>query len=312
MESETPYTSNKIISPAGKPEKRIKADFKKNFAAWAFLLPFLILYVIFMIYPIINGFIISLTTGDFGVTSKFDGLANYIYMMKDKYFWQALLNTIFFVIISTPAVVIFGLISALIVNSRIKGRIFLRVTFFLPYILSISVMASIWKFILQPYTGLLNGILHQLGVANEIYWLGNSSLAWFSILLATLWWTVGFNMILFLAGLQEIDDSLYEAASIDGANSWRKFWSITFPSLKGVIVLVVLLQTIASFKLFGQPWLLTGGGPGTSTRPIVQYIYETAFRRWDSGYAASMSYVLFIVMAIFSFIQFKAMNKKGE
>lgn len=302
-------TSFVILKEKTKNNKKV-CNTKNNPQAWLFLMPFLVLYGIFMIYPVISGFITSFTTGEFGIESKFNGVANYIYMFHDKYFWQSLGNTIYFVIISTPAVVIFGLIFALIVDSKIKGTTFLRTTFFIPFMLSISVMASIWKFILQPYTGLLNGILHQLGIVNEIYWLGSSSLAWFSILIATLWWTVGFNMILFLAGLQEIDESIYEAASIDGANSWMKFWCITLPSLKGVIILVVLLQSVASFKLFGQPWLLTGGGPGTATRPIVQYIYETAFRRWDSGYASSMSYILFVVMGIFSFIQFKVMGKK--
>jgi len=144
-----------------------------------------------------------------------------------------------------------------------------------------------------------------MGVKDEIYWLGSTPLAWLSILIVTLWWTVGFNMILFLAGLQEIPDSLYEAASIDGANSWEKFCSITLPSLRGVIALVVQLQIVASFKLFGQPWLLTGGGPGTSTRPIVQYIYQTAFRSWDSGYASAMSFILFIVIGLFTLIHNK-------
>ena len=292
-----------------KPKENIitkrKSEAKYNISAWLFILPFLILYLVFMIYPIISGFLTSFTTGQFGIESKFNGLGNYIYMMKDKYFWQALGNTLLFVIISTPTIVIFGLLFSLIVNSAIKGTTFLRSAFFIPYMLSISVITSIWKFILQPYTGFLNGLLHQMGVKDEIYWLGSTPLAWLSILIVTLWWTVGFNMILFLAGLQEIPDSLYEAASIDGANSWEKFCSITLPSLRGVIALVVQLQIVASFKLFGQPWLLTGGGPGTSTRPIVQYIYQTAFRSWDSGYASAMSFILFIVIGLFTLIHNK-------
>lgn len=287
-----------------------KNKMKSNLTALTFLLPLLIFYIAFMILPMINGFITSFTTGDFGVESKFYGLRNYIYMIKDKYFWQAMGNTLYFVVISTPAIVVFGLIFALIINSKIKGTTFLRTIFFIPYVLSISVLTSIWKFILQPYTGLLNAILHQLGIKPEIYWLGSTPLAWLSILVVTLWWTVGFNMILFLAGLQDIPDSLYEAASIDGANSWRQFWSITVPSLRGVIILVVLLQMVASFKLFGQPWLLTGGGPGTSTRPMVQYIYQTAFRNWDPGYASSLSYVLFMAIGLFTFLQHKLTSKK--
>jgi len=286
---------------------------KNNISAWLFLFPFLFLYGWFMLYPIIKGFYISLTKGSFGVESEFVWFENYIEMFKDYHFWEALWNTVYFVFISTPTIVVIGLIMALIVNSKLVGTSFLRSIFFMPYMLAISVVTSIWVFILQPYTGLLNSILHQLGIEKEIFWLSEPTLAWFSILFATLWWTVGFNMVLFLAGLQEIPDEIYEAAEIDGAGPWKKFWYITLPSLKGVMVLVIILQSIASFKLFGQPWLMTGGGPGTSTRPLVQYIYEVGFKEWNPGYASAMSYVLFLVMIIFAFIQYKLMSeKRGE
>lgn len=135
-------------------------------------------------------------------------------------------------------------------------------------------------------------------------------MGWLSILIATLWWTVGFNMILFLAGLQEIPEEIYEAADIDGASSWEKFRYITFPSLRGVTALVILLQTIASFKLFGQTFLITNGGPGISTTPLVHYIYQVAFRQWDMGYASAISFVLFLVISLIAFIQYKVLMKK--
>lgn len=290
-----------------------KKIIKNNIAAWIFLFPFMFFYVWFMLYPIIKGFIMSFTTGSYGVESKFAGFNNYIRMFQDPKFWEALWHTIYFVLISTPTIVIIGLMMALIINAGLKGTTILRAVFFMPYMLSISVMASIWIFILQPYTGLLNAILHQIGIQEEIFWLGDANLAWLSILVATLWWTVGFNMVLFLAGLQEIPDSLYEAGDIDGANAWHKFWYITLPSLRGIIVLIVLLQSIASFKLFGQPWLLTeGGGPGSATRTLVVYIYKIGFEQWDPGYASAMSYVLFGVMALFALIQYKVLMKKDS
>lgn len=293
----------------------ISANRRKGFGleqwiAWLFLVPYLLFYIGFMFYPILKGFIISLNEWSIGVEPEFVGLKNYAVMVKDGNFWEALWNTIYFVLISTPALVVVGLVLALIVNARMKGTTFLRAAFFLPHILSISVICSIWIFILQPYTGLMNAILHRLGVTTEIMWLGDANLAWMSILIATVWWTVGFNMMLFLAGLQEIPDDLYEAARIDGANGWNCFWSITVPSLKGVILLIVVLQSIASFKLFGQPWIMTQGGPGTATRPLVQYIYEIGFRRGDMGLASAMSYVLFLVMILFALIQFKFLSKK--
>ncbi|WP_280770692.1 carbohydrate ABC transporter permease [Salipaludibacillus daqingensis] len=300
------------------PKKREKISkvkkrerWKMNITAWIFLFPFVFLYLIFMVYPIIEGFIISLTTGGFGGDREFIGLSNYTTMLTDVYFWEALWNTVIFVLISTPSIVVLGLMMALLVNLGLKGTTIMRAAFFVPYMLSISVMTSIFVFIFQPYTGLLNEILQSIGlIEGEIFWLGETGLAWFSILVATLWWTVGFNMVLFLAGLQDISDEWYEAADMDGANAWQKFWHITLPSLRGVLTLVVILQSVASFKLFGQPWLMTGGGPGTSTRPLVQYIYELGFRNWNPGYASAVSYVLFLVMMIFAFIQYKLLIKK--
>jgi multiple sugar transport system permease protein len=281
-----------------------------NLKAYLFLAPFLIVYSLFMLYPIIKGFIISLHDWTLGMDSTFVGFQNYITMFKDSYFWEALGNTILFVLISTPALIFVGLGIALLVNAGLKGTTFLRSVFFLPYVLSISVIASIWVFILQPYTGLLNTFLHKMGIVEEIFWLGDENLAWVSILLATIWWTVGFNMVLFLAGLQEIPDEYYEAAKMDGANSWKQFISITLPSLKGVMLLTVVLQTINSFKLFGQPYLMTNGGPGTETRALVQYIYEKGFIEQQMGVASSMSYVLFAITIVFAFIQFKFFQNK--
>ncbi len=291
----------------------MKAKWKNedNIAALIFLMPFLIVYALFMLYPIAKGFMISLSEWSIGMKPVFVGFKNYIIMFQDPYFWEAIWNTVFFVLISTPALIIVGLCLALIVNSKLKGTIFLRSAFFLPYVLSISVMASIWMFILQPHTGLLNAILHNLGLKQEVFWLDDANLAWFSILIATVWWTVGFNMILFLAGLQEIPEDYYEAAQLDGANTWRQFISITLPSLKGVLLLTVVLQTIASFKLFGQPYLMTQGGPGTATRTLVQYIYEKAFYEQQMGIASSMSYVLFFITILFAFIQFKFLSNKN-
>ena len=278
--------------------------------AWLFLLPYLVFYSWFMLYPIFKGFIISLNEWSIGVTPRFVGLDNYAAMLRDRYFWEALGHTVLFVFLSTPALVIFGLAFALIVNAGLKGTTFLRSAFFLPYILSISVISSIWVFVLRPYTGLMNAILHRLGVAREIFWLSDANLAWLSILIATVWWTVGFNMVLFLAGLQEIPDDLYEAASIDGANRWHLFRYITLPSLRGVIALIMVLQSIASFKLFGQPWLMTQGGPGTATRTLVQYIYEMGFRANEMGQASAMSYVLFLIMIVFAVIQFRFLSNR--
>lgn len=285
-----------------------KKNIKNYLTAAIFLGPFMILYIWFWIYPIIQGFLTSLTTGSYGTEQKFIGLDNYRHMLTDSKFWESLGNTLYFILISTPTIVVFGLIMAILVNSKLKGTAFLRSAFFMPYMLSVSVMASIWVFILQTKTGLLAETINLFGITMDISWFGSWGMGWLSILIATLWWTVGFNMILFLAGLQEIPEELYEAAEIDGANGWKKFRYITMPSLKGVTALVVLLQTISSFKLFGQTFLITNGGPGTSTTPLVHYIYQIAFRQWDMGYATAVSFILFIIISVISIIQFKALS----
>lgn len=300
-----------IVKYKKEPNALYKRNRKlRNYStAFLFLLPFLIIYLCFWIYPIIRGFITSFTSGNFGVSADFAGLENYKTMLTDDKFWSSLGNTFYFIVISTPLIVILGLIFALIVNSKLKGTVFLRSVYFIPYMLSISVIASIWKFMLQNETGLIAEILKQLDSSIQISWLGSWGMGWLSILIVTIWWTVGFNMILFLAGLQEIPDELYEAAEMDGASAWAKFRYITLPSLRGVTSLVVLFQIIASFKLFGQTYLITNGGPGTATTPIVHYIYQIAFRQWDMGYASAVSFVLLIIIAIVSIIHFKVMNR---
>ncbi|MFS0821659.1 carbohydrate ABC transporter permease [Bacillus sp. 1P02SD] len=310
MKQAVTVTSGRSQFDTNKRENR-KNSLKNYIAALLFLAPFMVLYLWFWIYPIIKGFLLSLTTGSYGVEGNFAGLENYRYMLTDENFWTSLGNTLFFILISTPTIVILGLGMALLVNSKLKGTTLLRSAYFMPYMLSVSVVGSVWVFILQSRTGLLSETLRLIGFTNEISWFGSWGMGWLSILIATLWWTVGFNMVLFLAGLQEIPDDIYEAAEIDGASGWAKFRYITLPSLRGVMTLVVLLQTIASFKLFGQTYLITKGGPGTSTTPLVHYIYDIAFRQWDMGYASAVSFVLFVIISLVSVIQYKLMSSKN-
>ena len=284
---------------------------KNNLLALIFLAPFMVLYLWFWIYPIIQGFILSLKTGSYGTEAVFAGFDNYLYMLKDEKFWVSLGNTLYFIVISVPTLVILGLILAILVHSKLKGTTLLRSAYFMPYMLSVSVMGSIWVFILQSRTGLLSETLSLLGISTEIFWFGSWGMGWLSILIATVWWTAGFNMVIFLAGLQEIPDELYEAAEMDGATGWHKFRYITMPSLKGVTGLVVILQTIASFKLFGQTFLITNGGPGSATTPLVHYIYDIAFQQWDLGYASAVSFVLLLIISIISIIQYKFLMNKS-
>jgi multiple sugar transport system permease protein len=168
----------------------------------------------------------------------------------------------------------------------------------------------IWSYLLNPDRGLLSGVSRRLGI-EPLAWLSNPDLAMWGIVLTTVWWSVGFNLVLFLAGLQDIDPHLYEAAALDGANGWRRFRHITVPGLSQVTVLVVITQLIASFQIFGQVYIMTRGGPGDSTRVVIQHIYEAGFRDLQLGYAAAVSLFLFTVMALVSAIQFRLISRES-
>lgn len=282
-----------------------------NIKAVPFLLPFFIVYVLFTVYPMLKGLQMSLYQWTLIKQMDYVGFANYTAMFKDPQFWQALWNTTLFVLLSTPAMVVLALVLALFANMKTKFRTFFRGSFFLPGVLSVSVISFLAIFMLQPYTGFVNSFLHLLGSKAEPFWLADNRLAWVSIISVTLWWTVGFNMILYLASLQDIPDYLYEAGKIDGATDSQLFWHVTLPLLAPITRMILLLQIIASYKVFSQIWLITRGGPGTKTRPIIQYIYETGFKKNnDLGYAATMSYALFVILLVLAFVQLKLKPKE--
>lgn len=284
---------------------------KENLIAWCFVLPFLFFFLGFLLYPILKGMNLSLYDATLGGKTNFIGIENYIKMFGDKGFWQAMFNTLYFVLISTPAIVLVGFTFAMFINSRLKGTTFIRASLFSPYVLSMSVVTGLWIFIFQPYTGLVTQLTKVIGIG-ELFWLNTKWLVWIAILITTVWWTVGFNMILFLAGLQDIPTDIYEASRIDGANARQILFMITIPMLRDTIALVIMLQTIASFKLFGQTYLMAGGGPGTHTRTIVHYIYETGFTNRRMGSAAAMSFAFFIVVFAITMLQNKILGKKDK
>ncbi len=226
---------------------------------------------------------------------------------SDSQFWPSFGNTLKFVLYSTPVVTGVGLGLALVLNRPGRFVGLLRTLFFAPYVLSVAVLTLIWAFLLNPQLGLIGELWKTLGL-EPVSWLNDPRLALPTIVVVTLWWTVGFNIVLFLAGLQDIDKSQYEAASLDGANGWQTFRYITLPGLKRTTLLVVVLQIIASFQIFGQVFILTRGGPNGATRVSIQHIYESAFRDAELGYASAMSVVLFAVMMVVSALQFRFMR----
>lgn len=292
-----------------------KAKKRRTFlVAIAFLLPFFILYTIFTIWPVIQGFYVSLHKWGLMGKLKFIGFDNYTKFIGDKSFWGALRNTSLFVVITTPMQVAVAMCLALLANRGTRMKKGLRILYYLPSVLSVSVASFIAKYTFTPYSGLINGILHATGIlpaSEEIQWLQDPKLAWVTVSLMTVWWTVGFSMLLYLSALQNISNDIYEAAMIDGASKTQQLARIVLPLLKPTTWLVLLLQMIAGFKVFGQIFLITDGGPASGTRPMIQYIYECAFKKNNLGYAAAMSYVLFGILLVLSIGQ-QFLQRKGE
>ncbi|HBE78816.1 MAG TPA: ABC transporter permease [Firmicutes bacterium] len=282
-----------------------------NIIGYIFLSPFLLFLFFFMILPIFQGLYMSFFDWSALTPPVFVGWGNFQTMFQDDVFWSSLWHTIYFVIISTLPLVALGLAIALVLNKSFRGRFLVRGMFFFPYLLTVSVIATIWRWLLQDHFGLINYYLGKIGLP-QLNWLTEPNLAMVSIALATIWWTVGFNVIIFLAGLQEIPEQLYEAAKIDGANSFQSFCHITIPQLRPSMIFVLITQIIASFQVFGQVNVMTAGGPFGSTRTMVQYIYEAGFKYLKMGYASALAYILFAIMFICTILQWKLLTTEND
>jgi multiple sugar transport system permease protein len=259
--------------------------------------PFLILFVLFIIGPSIYMFVMSFfdTSLVRSGLGPFAGVRNYTDALGNSAFWAAMWHTIWFTILTTPPLVVLAFVFALLADRVSRGRWFFRLAFFLPYILPSAVVALIWIWLYTPELGLLGKIVTGLGFA-EPSWLGNPSLAMWSLAFTTVWWTLGFNFVLYLAGLQDIPRDLYEAASIDGAGPWQQIRRITIPMLARTTSLVIVLQVIASLKVFDQMYIMTSGGPNFSTRSALEYVYDVGFTDFRTGYASAVSALFFILV----------------
>lgn len=286
---------------------------KKKTFFWlcVFLLPNLIGFLTFIAVPIVSSLVISFTNWDLLGSMEFTGLENYIRLVQDEEFWLSFRNTIFFILGYLPLVLIFGLGCALLLNKQMKFRAFFRATFFLPVITSWVAVSLVWKWLYNPEYGLINYALTTIGIDGP-QWLSDPSTAMIGIIMASAWKDIGFVMVLFLGGLQNISLSYYEAASIDGASKFRQLWNITIPLLAPTTFFVTIISLINSFQVFDQVMIMTGGGPGGSTVVMVQNIYNHAFRYFEMGYASAMSWVLFLVIFLFTWVQMKFQDKGAK
>ena len=293
-----------LARPRGREETGGRRNSGMTRAGWLFLLPFGIFYILFLIWPVIymvitSFFNTSLVRDGFG---SFAGLANYREMLTKPDFWSSLWHTVQFTIYTVPPLVVLALIFAILANRVRQGQWFFRLAFFVPFILPSAAIALIWVFIFTPATGLWNEFQGLLGDSTPLPVLGTPNLAMIGIAITTLWWTIGFNFVLYLAGLQDIPRELYEAAAVDGATQWQQIRSITLPLLSRTTTMVILLQIIASMKIFDQVYLMTSGGPGTSTQVLLGLITGTAFTDFRVGAASAASVLLFIVILAISVV----------
>lgn len=277
-------------------ESRRRRRRSENLRGWLYCLPFLIAFGLFLIWPTIYGLWMSFTgTSLAGTKTDFIGLDNWAEALSDPNVWTSLGNTAWFTVLSTIPLVIVAMLLAVLVNTGLPGQWFWRLAFFMPFLLASTVVSQFWSWMYNPQLGLINTFLGWFGITGPA-WLQDPNTAMISVVVTTVWWTIGFNFLLYLAALQNIPDQLYEAASLDGAGRWRKFRSITLPQLVPTTVLVLVLQLLASLKVFDQIYQMTSGGPGGSTRPILLYIYEVGFTGYRLGYASAISYIFFFMI----------------
>ena len=287
-----------------------RRPWRDDLVGWAFAAPFVILFVVFLAFPILASFLLSFTS--FGlrdianpVGTSVVGIKNYVDLFADPKFWKALFNTFYFVVVGVPVTLAIGLLIATALSRGVtRFRTAFRVGYYLPVITSIVAIAVVWRFLLNPDAGLINMLLSGLGIKGPA-WLADPVFAMPSIIAMAVWRNLGFAMVVFLAGLQTIPATLYEAAGIDGAGRWQAFRYVTIPMLRPTILFMTVITTIGYLQLFEEPFVMTKGGPLDATLSITMYMYQQGFTFFHQGYASAIAYVLFVIVALIAFLQFK-------
>jgi multiple sugar transport system permease protein len=275
-----------------------------------FVAPYLVLFVAMLVVPLAMGIGLSFTKGDLFGIERFVGLGNFARLFGDPIFLQTVWNTFYFVLLTVPALAVIGLGLALALNRQTRWAAVLRTIFFASTVLSVTVVTLVWRLVFLPDGGLLAIGTQELG-GTPVAFLNDQNLAMPAIAITTIWWCIGLPMVLFLAALQQVPRDLYEAAALDGASRWTTLRRITLPAIRRTFVLVLIIEVILQFQLFGQAQLMTLGGPNNATRPIVLFIYEAGWRQWELGYAAAAAQVLFAMILVAAMLQYRV-SRRGD
>ena len=300
-----------------KRSQNATSERRQKAAAWVFLTPALLLIGIFFFVPVLAGLVMSFT--DFDIysigspeTIRFMGFANYQQVVTDPEFWRALRNTFYFVVVGGPLSVLASLAAALLVNAKVaRWKGLFRTIYFTPVVTTMVAVAIVFRYLLHPHYGLVNQALSVLHVP-AIDWLGDPHWSMPAIVLLAVWKNFGYNMLIFIAGLQAVPEELYEASELDGAGAAAQFVHVTLPSLAPTFLFVGVMTMIGQFQIFAEPYVMTQGGPLRSTVSVVMLMYEQGFRWWRMGYASAIAFVLFVIMMVATMIQMRLQGGKGR
>lgn len=279
--------------------------------AMVFLLPYLVIFSIFRFIPSVGGLVVSFFKWSLGGDPKFVGIDNYVNLAQDGSFYTSIRNTLSFFVLTVPVLVVASLLLAMLLNQKLAGRRVMRTISIIPYVLIPSIVGIMWNWMFDNNFGLLNYYIKKLG-GSPIFWLTDERFALIAVSIVVVWTYIGYDMILFLAGLQGIPKETYEAAEVDGASTFQVFWHITLPLLKPVTMMVSTLTLVNVVQLFDQIYVMTNGGPGTSTLTMVQYMYTSAFTNYELGYGSAIEVVILVLLMVLITVQNRIGNRERK